>query len=502
MPRWIKGIITKNSHLSAAIGLLLLSSGILTVWYAAPYKPVSPQITGWRADYLVPANAAETPMPFIDSVIWHSPGQPYLSLRSLNDSTEKILDFVNGIPIWWDIATTRRADNVYHLVWRNDDGRLWRTLIDPNGNITLAVIEVAPNTQQADISTSGDGRSILAWRSEGRLGLLVMDVFGRPLVTWENVAQGVDDLAAFPSPEGYIYLAWVQGRQIHTAVIDDLIQQPASVAYPLHLPDTQWAESLLLIGGDNGPPDILWFLHDIAAPDSPTLRGITWFGQPLDLTFASEFKAIGLPRSFQPRYGLPVLTVAIDEQAAWLRWDERVLYPLDGPPANLSAPRLWFDTLGNLRSAAWSTADAGRLYHTITYPQQRTVQAPSPTTRQWLSLGLRNAYRAIGWLLLPLFLTATGYTIRQQVSYNSMFIIILSSYFMLKILLAPTGLYMLSPMQEGTATSGVFVLLVGISGLSLTLATAVVRPIQWVWPLIFSCTDALFTWIVFGAHLS
>lgn len=502
MPFGIKGIIAKNSHLLVTIMGIVLFSGILAWRYAAPERASTPSTVTWIGDYLGPATADETPLPFAESVIWHRPEQPYLSMRLLATDADKTLDFVNGVPVWWDIAPTLREDNSYHLVWRNDDGGLWRTLIDPNGNAMLTSIEVAQSVQKAAIATSGDGRAVVAWISDGVLSLTVIDVFGRPLIQWDAVAQNVDEVALFPSPSPQTYLAWVQSARLYTAIIDDLNQQPSPIGFDLPISSTEWVERVHLIGVDSTTPDVLWFVHDIARPDVGVLWTMSWSGDAMMPDEGFQPDAIGIAHSPQPSYRLATLTVADNEQATWLRWADRIPQAIAGPPLALSAPRMWFDRQGALRSAAWIAVDDGRYYQYITYPQLNTSTILNPTTRQWLKDGLEHVYLAIGWLLLPLFLSVSGYAMRQQIPPMVAFGATMISYFALKLLLSPSELYHLPPMLDSDALVGVFAVLVGIGGISATVSSLWTYPTHWQWTALFVATDAILTLIVLGGNLS
>lgn len=503
MPNWLRGIITKNRQLLGAISLLIISSVSLAGLYAEPYVLATQTLEGWHGDVLTPANADETPLPFVDSILWHPADAPYLALRRLGDTTDTILDITDGAPVWWDVATTRRADSVYHLVWRTDNGSLQRTLIDPLGNSHLAVIDVAENVQHATICTSGNGWSLLAWLSDGQLSLVVIDVFGRPLSTSENWAQNVNAVAVYPSLAGHFYIAWLQGDQLFTAIIDDPLNLPPPTQHALSLGTTEWIEGLQLVSRDDfAPPDVLWFAHTIADPSEATLAGMAWDGQSLSLEGISQLADIGNYRSSQPIYALPALAVRYSDGAGWMRWDDWVLQPLEGPPANLSAPRLWFDARGTLRQAAWTSLDDGRFFHYVTYPQARSVKVAAPTTRQWLKNGLKNAYQALGWLLFPLFLSISGYVMRDQLPQMGIVLGVVAGYLLLKLLLSPSGLYSLPPQVDGDATIGVFGLLLGSGLISVLIATVWFRRSQWGWPLVFVCTDALITLLIFGGNLS
>ncbi|PJF39306.1 MAG: hypothetical protein CUN55_14730, partial [Phototrophicales bacterium] len=139
----------------------MLSSIVITWRYAAPHvQKSSPAQSIWHSEYFYPANAKETPLFVEKQLVWHIAEQPYLMLRDLENRTDRKLSFTNGIPVWWDIAPTLREDHFYHFVWRTDDGRLWRTLLDSQGALGLGIIEVATNVQQAQITTGGDGQTV------------------------------------------------------------------------------------------------------------------------------------------------------------------------------------------------------------------------------------------------------------------------------------------------------------------------------------------------------
>lgn len=503
MPNWVKGIISKNQQLLGAIGLLIISSVSLASLYAMRHTPATQTLDTWQGNVLVPANADETPLPFVDSILWHPAATNDLALRRLGDTTDTILTIADGIPVWWDVATTRRADAVYHLIWRTENGSLQRTLIDPLGNLHLAVIDVAENVQHAAICTSGNGWSLLAWLTEGQLSLVVIDVFGRPLSTQENWAQNVDDVAVFPSLAGHFYIAWLQNHQLFTAIIDDPLNLPMPTQYSIALDGSKWAEGLHLIGVDDmAAPDVLWLIHPITNPTQATLAGMTWDGVPLSLDGIPPITDIDNPRSFEPAYELPALAVRVNDVAGWMRWDDQVLHPLEGPAANLSAPRLWFDAGGNLQQAAWTSLDDRTIVHYITYPQTRTVELADPSVRQWLNNGLENAYQALGWLLFPLFLSASGYVMRDQLPQMAIALGVVAGYLVLKMLLSPSRLYTLPPQVDSNATIGVGALLLASGLISIGMATAWFRASQWGWPLVVVCIDAVITLLIFGGNLS
>jgi hypothetical protein len=487
--------------------LLLIGSVLVAHFNATPASPPRREPALYT---LQPATHLQTPTPIERGFIWHPAGQPFLVYQNFAGGQPRLYDWTNGIPDRWQLVPTLRAEGVYHLVWQNRDGALWRAQINQEGERVLAAIEVARTAEHFTATTTRLGQTVLLWTVEDDVLGTVLDGFGRPLQQFNNLSSAINApllLDVQASGERQLYLSWLErdGRLYYGPSTDLTDFSDINSMQPTLAPG-QWIDTLLIVVTET-ETYTLWTQADITRPAEHQLYALVWSsGEIITLLDGQSVRGLLDINSVAPDYVFPLFATSVRTDTAWqgafvdLETDRVTM--LDTMVDVTSAPQLWFDLQGNLQASAWSIFNDNEVRHIAQSPILRTpAPEPPPTLRRWLADGLLTIPQGLLWLAVVVFIWAVGYFgLRRQLEP----LLLLGGYLGVQ-LIYPHDLFQApSPLLDSPTTThwDVALIIFGLHLLAGSIAAVLIHPRQpkYIWA--FFTLDAVLIFVVFGANLT
>lgn len=491
--------------------MLVIGNMIAPVFSKGPPPPPAPQPARYE---LQPATALQTPTPIERGVVWHPAGQPYLVYQNFSGGPARLYDWTNGIPTRWQLIPTVRSDGVYHLIWQNDDGSLWRAQINRNGERVLASIEVARNADDFTATTTRIGQTVLLWTIETDTFGTVLDGFGRPLQQLTNISDVFDaphliDIQS--SGDRQLNLSWLDSsNRLHYGTTVDMVDFSAIRTIQPDLAPGEWLDRLLIVVTAQDTYT-LWTIADIERPATQRLHALAWStGEIITLLDNTPVRGIAPAGSLGPGFVLPIVTTTIQTDSGWqgaiFNLETNNLTLLDTPDIINAAPNLWFDLQGTPQSFAWSTFDTrGEVLHIATSPILRIPEPVIlPDTQTWLKDGLSELYRGLVWLgVTALIWLAASVLPGPVVMYRLEALVALAAYVVVRIVF-PVDLFGTpEPLLESVSASSTTAagVLLTVSSTAALLSAVIFLPWQRGFIAGFFVLDTILCFMIFGANL-
>lgn len=500
-------IITNSwRFISGALIVVLSSVVALIITNEAPPDTAPPPAISTQS--LSPVHAYEIPIPLEEAVIWHPADQAYLEYRPINGAKSIRYDWVNGFPRTWELFPTVREDRVFHLVWLNADGVLWRAQINSAGERMLASIRVSDNVDHFTATTLRTGQTLLIWQQNGDVLGEVIDSFGRPTRQLGIILHNVELIDILANPNGSIDATWLSDATLYYGSQDLYFSTPnAMQSQPIDLEADEWLSDLRIIR--NGDQVLgIWQKRQLDTPTGATFAGITWDGNLIDIA-PDDYRYDGMHRVYStfPRQVSPYLTTRtwINEQwrATYFIPGQDNLSFIDGPEIVGSAPRLWLALDGELRSVVWLAQDSlGHLYfHAYAAVPPVPIPPEPPTLKQWFQDGLLQLPHFLLWGIAPLVLMIGA---RLEFGQRAEPLLLLGAYQVAKVFYPRTVFLTPGFIETNRADDFAFnlALILGITALASAVAALLFPVRSRGYMLSFWAFDTCAFALVFGAHLA
>lgn len=481
--------------------IIAIGIGLAVLRAETPPEPQPITITV-RENYherLDPASGLESPVTLANAVIWHPAGLDVLVYHPLDGRPDITYTWIQGVPRQWELVPT---DDNYHLVWLNQDGKLWRSQINSNGEQILAALAIDTGTVHDYVAVPlPHGQALIGWQSEeNAVKLLRLTERGRPLGEVQTLLGDSDRFSMGVDVERNLHLVWLLGYQLQYATVSfapttlDASVHPVS-SWPIELDEGHWIDSLRLVASQN-ELRILWGIIDIANPEHTSFGGfILPEGDTFDWPGEPPMRWLG--RTLGDTDNLTA-TVHLDN-----RW-RPALVDLDGNyqllsdlSADAGAPQVWIDPSG-FYTAAWGRiAEDGTITHQVYSTDPALIQTtffeeePEQITVLVAILeGILSIPYGVMWLWLPM-VVLMGLKHADQ---SLHMVMALGLYWAIKLLFPNPALF------SDAAPGLVGVLLVAITAVSYGIARQIKGPWQAVL-ITFLMSDMVLTCIIFGVDL-
>ena len=235
-----------------------------------------------------------------------------------------ILPYSDLDPQRWQAAQAK--DDNFHLVWREQDGRLRSVLLNgTNGETIRGPITLATDAaQDFALLAQPDGTATVYWinAQTQQLNTATLDQGGRNGPSQRAITGRVTRAAAVADRDGTPILAWLAAAQPNTW---DLYFQTADAPiYTLSLETDEFLASFAL-GLDDAHTYIIWGVANVYQPDMERVYVLTFpTGQPetgrvFELRLPAQFDPGDSPASSSLETG-PVAALDDVQNAAPLRW--------------------------------------------------------------------------------------------------------------------------------------------------------------------------------------
>lgn len=240
----------------------------------------------------------------------------YTSLSQTNKA-QPLLNYPGITPRIWQTAPA--SANAYHLIWLDQNEKLYSARLDSEGQTLRGPIELTSEASSFIVLPYSEDRVFVAWIDHNRLFATDIDPAGRPRQLLDPLRDNVSLIAGAVDQESNLHLLWLESGTSDNWAVHYRVTTPENMT--LESPETllafQTAPDEIITsftaGLDQSHGYVFWGL---ARADQPDIERIFSFSFPLDQPTTIQFTELALPAQFEPDAQLPQSDFALGPVAA------------------------------------------------------------------------------------------------------------------------------------------------------------------------------------------
>ncbi|KAB2902934.1 MAG: hypothetical protein F9K27_15120 [Anaerolineae bacterium] len=448
-------------------------------------------ISPWRV-VDIPENSiypGQPPALFEDFILWHPFGEDALNYYHFSSQQYHHHDWLRGTLNQW--SALFENDQIF-LVWRTQDNRLWVALLSAAGEQLTAPILISSENITDFRTTFIENNLVVLWQVDRQLKMSFIDGAGRSHPA-ETLMGSADDFAL----EGKT-IVWRENDRLYVGELTvSAVENKTSIsAFTLQADESLTNLHILL---NETHRIILWGKTQVMRPDVETYTGVLLPKD--DFADLTPFQ-IMLPNNPPLRWATVsgktlVMAAYLDKKWQPIQIDFGENGPL-GFQIVSGAEVLASPPTANGSRVAWATLDEKalpRLYLAALDIGKRQSEKNTLSAKAAIMQGLKNSYRMLGWLILPLLILTAGVKRPNPES------LALASYWLSKMIL-PFGMFDRQPDYFSAPLNNVLVVLLTVTLIALITAHPGwnIIPVRPRWAIYF-LIDSLLTFAILGAAI-